>query len=179
MKPQRKWSNQSWPRRGFTLFALLFLGLLAWFIFYPHHADQPPPPLPAELAGLDLRALVSGPEARRRLAHLHGTVIGLADAHKAVYGAPEGELTLWLARSPSATEARELFQAMDRRMPASPIFSSREELTVADRKIILVRGQGKTHYYWVTGRFNYWLEVEGVDGLAAVAELLAQTNPDH
>ncbi len=164
-------------QRFFYIFALLAMFTMAWFIYHAHTQQQAAPaaPLPEELAGLALTEVVAGARAQRRLGRLHGTAIGFAEAYMVTYGEPGKKLVVWLGISPDAEEALFLYREMDRRMPDTPFFQDRRELTVNDREVIEVSGQGRKHYYWLEGRRNYWLEVEGpqdLDGRAAVEELL-------
>ncbi|ADH87058.1 hypothetical protein [Desulfurivibrio alkaliphilus] len=161
-------------RRFFYLFALGALAVMAWFIFYPHQRAAEPPPLPQQLAGLEQTELISGPAAQRRLGRLHGTAIGFTEAYQVSYGEPGRKLVVWLGISPSEEEALFLYREMDRRMPDTPFFSDRHELLLDGRQVIRVHGQGREHYYWLAGRHNYWLEAEGLDGRAAVRELLVR-----
>lgn len=160
--------------RFFRFLALGTLVAMAWFIFYPHQQTAKPPPLPERLAGLERAELISGPAAQRRLGRLHGTAIGLTRAYQVTYGEPGRKLVVWLGISPGEEEASFLYREMDRRMPDTPFFGDRQELLIADHQVVKVRGQGRKHYYWLEGRRNYWLEAEGLDGRAAVVELLAR-----
>ncbi len=158
----------------FRLFALTTLAVLAWLIFYPHQRAADPPPLPERLAGLAQAETISGSAAQRRLGRLHGTAIGFEQAYQVNYGEPGRMLVVWLGLSPTAEEARFLYREMDRRMSDTPFFSDRRELSIDGHQVIKVEGQGREHYYWLTGRHNYWLEAEGMDGRAAVRELLRE-----
>lgn len=160
------------PQRLFYLLTLIALAALAWFILDYHRQVAPPPPLPPALAGLAQSDQVSGPRAQLLLGRLHGVGLELEEAHMVTYGRQGEQLIVWLGGASTAKEAQQLYREMDHRMADTPFFSDRREIIIDGHRVVKVHGQGRRHYYWLVGRQNYWLEVEGADGRMAVRELL-------
>lgn len=128
--------------------------------------------VPQQLASLPRVELVTGPEAIRQIAMMHGKPIDLAEGYIASYRNGEKEVTLWVSVSASAEAAAALFRQMDEKMPASPVFTGRQELDLGGQKVIRVEGMGQEHYYWVNGKSNYWVAVTGLDGKEVVTEII-------
>lgn len=157
------------------------LGLLAvlaiiWRLLPAWNAGQPGQSggeiVPQQIATLPRMELVSGPEAIRQIAMMHGKSIDLAEGYIASYRHGEKEITLWVSVSTSAEAAAALFRQMDEKMPASQVFRGRQELDIEGQQVIRVEGMGQEHYYWVKGKSNYWVAVSGIDGKEVVQEII-------
>ncbi|AVX20275.1 MULTISPECIES: hypothetical protein [Carboxydocella] len=128
--------------------------------------------VPPQLAWLPRVKLVSGPPAIQQIAMMHGKPLQLAEGYIAIYQSGDSEIMLWLSVSNNEEEALKLFQQMDEKMPASQVFTGRQELKIKGQQVIRVEGMGQEHYYWVQGKYNYWVAANGVAGRQAVEELV-------
>lgn len=128
--------------------------------------------VPKKIASIPLAEAISGQEAIQQIAMMHGKDISLDEGYIAKYISGGTEVTLWISISPSREEGEELFRLMDEKMPASKVFKNRQEIVVRSKKVIKVDGMGQEHYYWVSGKYNYWVAVAGTDGKTVVEDLM-------
>ena len=155
--------------------AIIVTGLLTgWMAFSGHSQTQAKCTLnvPEKVASFSRTEFISGPEAIKQIAMMHGKDIKLEEGHIAKYQSGGKEITLWISVSPSREEGDKLFRLMDDKMPASKVFKNRQELQIGDRRVIKVDGMGQEHYYWVSGEYNYWVAVAGGEGKSIVSELM-------
>lgn len=130
--------------------------------------------IPEQLGSLPRTDFISGPEAIKQISMMHGTEIVLTEGHIAKYKGDGKEVVLWVSVSPTAEEGKQLFVEMDEKMPVSKVFTGREEVEVNGMKMIKVKGMGQEHYYWVNGKYNYWVAVGGTDALPVLKEVLGR-----
>ncbi|HEX3032099.1 MAG TPA: hypothetical protein VHS59_07640 [Bacillota bacterium] len=123
----------------------------------PTSAADQQPPLPEQISGLPLTALVSGPEAVSDISRMHGKGIAVVEGYIARYTGGDREITLWVSVSASEAEAAALFRVMDAKMPASRVFTQRKVIKLDNKEVISVQGMGLSHFYWLQGKYNYWL----------------------
>lgn len=150
---------------------VLITGWLA-FSGYAKNAATCTLNVPEKIASLPRTEFVSGPEAIQQIAMMHGKNISLDEGHIAKYKSGGTEATLWISVSPSIEEGEELFRLMDEKMPASKVFKNRQEVEISSRKVVRVDGMNQEHYYWVSGKYNYWVAVAGGDGKSIVSEFM-------
>ncbi|MCL5935727.1 MAG: hypothetical protein M1543_04505 [Firmicutes bacterium] len=157
--------------------AIIITGLFTgWMAFSGHSKTQAKCTLnvPEKIAAFSRTEFISGPEAIKQIAMMHGKEIQLDEGHIAKYQGDGKEITLWISVSPSREEGEKLFRLMDEKIPASQVFKNRQELQISNRKVIKVDGMGQEHYYWVSGEYNYWVAVAGGDGKSIVSELMSK-----
>jgi hypothetical protein len=128
------------------------------------------PPLPPRLAGLPRGRVISGREAVRLVAQLHGQRYTPPDALVAEYGRRR-ELKVWLARYPDFPSAYHDLERMVRalRLHPTPFLAPRQDRREANRWFTV--GNGAHHLFWVSGTALYWLEGEPESVWAAAQEL--------
>lgn len=120
--------------------------------------------IPHKVGDFDLVGLSTGEEAISNISRLHGTGIDIVDAYIAEYANPAGDaFVLWVSESRDEEEATMLFDVMDEKMPNSPMFQNRAEVTFAGQRVIYVTGAGMENYYWATGLINYWVGIHQGD----------------
>ena len=157
------------------LAAIIITALVTgWLAFSGHSKNETTCTLnvPEKIASLPRTEFISGPEAIQQITMMHGKNISLDEGHIAKYKSGDTEITLWISVSPSREEGEELFRLMDEKMPASKVFKNRQEVEIRNRKVIKVNGMGQEHYYWFSGKYNYWIAVAGTDGKTIVEELM-------
>lgn len=153
--------------------ALILIAFLGWnFLLNPTQELDCTLNVPEQIASLPRTEFVSGPEAIQQIAMMHGKNISLDEGHIAKYKSGDKEVTLWISVSPSKEEGAALFKLMDEKMPASKVFQNRQEVKISSRKVVKVNGMGQEHYYWVSGKYNYWVAVAGTDGETIVENLI-------
>ncbi|MHB8172627.1 MAG: hypothetical protein ACYDG6_13985 [Thermincolia bacterium] len=127
---------------------------------------------PQSLAGSTLAGeVVSGPDAMQNIDRLHGTSITIVEGYVVQY-LGKNEVTVWVSVSANTDDALALFDIMDKKMPASQVFTNREEMQVDGKQVIKVLGMGQDHYYWVRDKQVYWIAVGGGDSLNVLQEAL-------
>ncbi|MFZ5641348.1 MAG: hypothetical protein ACOY4Q_11770 [Bacillota bacterium] len=128
---------------------------------------------PQNIAGLSLAQVTSGDQAMGMISQLHGKEITIKQGYIAQYGGAGGsQMTVWVSESNNETEAVQLMDIMDKKMPASKAFSGRKELTVNGAKVVNVQGMGQEHYYWQKGTKVYWIAVGGADPMQVLKEAM-------
>lgn len=128
--------------------------------------------VPEKIASLPKTQVVSGIEAIKQISRLHGKPIVITQGYIAQYAAEGREITLWVSVSPSNQEGEELFRVMDEKMPNSKVFTNREVVKVKNKDVIKVLGMGQKHYYWVNGKYNYWVAINGMDAAPVLEEVM-------
>lgn len=121
---------------------------------------------PEKLSGFKRISITKGSEAIKSVKKLHrGSEIHLIDAVVAkYYGGTGKEIIIWASKSSSADEADKLIRKMNKKMPSSRMYKNFSEFSVRNQVIYSVDGMGMENFYFVTGKWNYWLAVKGVDG---------------
>lgn len=131
--------------------------------------------LPDTLVGRGQTAFADGREAEIQVEQLHGKDLGdgVAKAWVAQYG-PQGELTVWVSRSPNRGVAEELLERMtDRIAEGGSPFRNLEPMEAYEVEGYGLDGMGQRHYYYQLERDLYWIAAPGPSSDEAVAELLA------
>lgn len=165
--------NNQLIKRGVIGLTILVLAVLAWTILNPAK-DQGQLVIPESLAKLPRTELITGPQAIEQISRLHQTNIVISQGYIATYGQGNQEVTLWISESPTDAEGQALFAVMDEKMPASKMFTNREELNLKGTKVIKVLGMGQEHYYWVKGKVNFWVAIGGLQPLDVLEEVMTK-----
>lgn len=165
------------------LFAVAILGVLVGALFLPalrpvemkgvqtggaQHADMPGMQagsemkmIPEELAGLKLQHQMSGEEAVQDISKLHGTNIEVVNGYIAQYSDGRREAFLWISESKDEADAKMLLEAMDAKMPRSPVFGNHRTEEKGGRTYHYVDGAGMQNYYWQQDHLVVWIGVKG------------------
>lgn len=151
-------------------------------VVQPHPGGPPAAvsPLPPSLAGLPLATSLVGEEAVVSVEQLHGKTLGagLDDAWVGEYGGGSegggGAATVWVSRSVSPGDARELLERMTDRIgeggsPFTGLVPIQEDGVEGYR----LEGMGQVHYYFLSGSDVYWLAADPALAGPGLDELLA------
>lgn len=160
-------------QRGVIGLTILVLLVVAWTLLN-QPKDQGQMILPERLGNLPRTELITGPEAIRQISQMHQTNIVISEGYIAKYAQGNQEVTLWISGSPSDQEGQALFDVMDEKMPASKMFTNRQELKLKDTKVIKVLAMGQEHYYWVKGKINFWVAVGGIQPMPVLEEVMSK-----
>ncbi len=117
--------------------------------------------VPSSIGGVSLVEQTTGEAAMQALSKMHGTGVNMADGYILNYGNEQNNITLYLSVSNTVAEAVELFEQMDKRMPSTKMFTGRQVVKLGSRNVVQVEGMGMKHFYWQSGKLNYWLAVQG------------------
>lgn len=129
---------------------------------------------PPQLAGMNLKSAVSGQEAIQSVSQLHGTNIQIKTAYVVSYQGNDGSnMTVWFSEGKDEKDAKDLFKAMDVKMPKSQAFQNYKDVTINGKQYKFVTGMGQDHYYWLNGKRVMWVAVGGKNS----ADVLKQVAP--
>lgn len=117
--------------------------------------------VPRELAGLKLQHEMSGEEAVQDISKLHGTNIEVVNGYIAQYSDGRREAILWISESKDEADAKLLLEAMDTKMPQSPVFGNHRKEERDGRTYHYVDGAGMQNYYWQQDHIVVWIGVKG------------------
>ncbi|HWI55475.1 MAG TPA: hypothetical protein VNT57_07265 [Desulfobacteria bacterium] len=132
---------------------------------------------PAEVQGLKLGQVISGPRAIAMISKLHGTDIVIDQGYIANYGNSRSRIMVWVSESGSKKEASQLFAVMDRKISAAASsvnapFKERRVFVKNGKRVIAVKGMGMENYYYKSGVEVYWIAAAGIDPISALDEIM-------
>lgn len=130
-------------------------------------------PLPANLAGAPMTNEVTGPEAIRQIASLHGTDLPIVSAEIGQYA--DGRLTVWMSTESDPADAADMVVRMGERISGggSPFAPPRP--FAAEPGVWRTRGMGQTHFFFARGDTVWWLAVDPSLARSALSELFVAT----
>lgn len=116
---------------------------------------------PEKINGFERISITRGSEAIKSVKMLHrGSEIHMIDAVVAKYSGGSGkEMIIWASESSSEKEAAKLIRGMNKKMPSSNMYRNFKSIKVNGCKVYSVDGMGMENYYFVKGKWNYWLAV--------------------
>ncbi|MDP2660759.1 MAG: hypothetical protein Q8R28_08520 [Dehalococcoidia bacterium] len=111
--------------------------------------------IPAQIAGLQRGATMTGSQAMADLEQLHGKDVGLSSGWIAHYGK---DAVIYVGEAKDDAGASQLFQAMTSRIGAgNQYFKNLQQLEISGKQVYTVTGQGQRHYYYQQGREVIWV----------------------
>ncbi len=114
--------------------------------------------VPEQIGALTLKTYVRGKDALAEFETLHGKSFDLKDGYRADYEDGSVTATLWVGQAQSADAAQTLAQEMANQIKAgNPMFSNLQELSIANRTIYEVQGQGQLHFFYAANDKLVWL----------------------
>ncbi|MDW7674728.1 MAG: hypothetical protein SCK28_09350 [Bacillota bacterium] len=115
--------------------------------------------IPTQVDGFRLDSVITGDEAIQNISRLHGTDIEIVDGLVAEYASSDSHFVVWISQSSDEQEAKYLLDIMDEKIPASPVFTNRQEFVIGDTTYYYVTGAGMENYYWYKGTKVYWVGI--------------------
>lgn len=131
---------------------------------------------PAELRGLKLGEVITGPRAISMISKLHGTNIVINQGYIANYGDNRRQIIIWVSESGSKKEAGQLLLIMDRKISAAASspdapFTDRRVFVRNGKRVFAVEGMGMENYYYMSGNKVYWIAVAGIDPIKTLDDV--------
>ena len=159
------------PLALITLGVLLSIGALSQLYLNNRVSSSTPLDLPNQLAGLQLTNSKSGDPAISAFTDLHGKSFPVTAGAVGIYG--NREITLWVASTTSNSAARELTDAMQKRIaegnsPFTPI----KEINDRNRNLYVLEGMGQQHYYFQSKNLVIWLAADPALADEALQQIL-------
>lgn len=116
---------------------------------------------------MDMQLVIksSGDAAITDVQTLHSTQnIALDNAYILKYKDPQGKTaTFWISESSSKTDATLLLDDMNRKIPASKVFTLPVEMDIEGMMVYYTEGIGEFHYYYAKGNRVYWIALSEKD----------------
>lgn len=159
------------PLALITLGVLLSIGALRQLYLNNRVNSSTALDLPNQVAGLRLTDSKSGEPAISEFTDLHGKSFPVTAGAVGIYG--NREITLWVARTTSDSVARELTDAMQKRIaegnsPFTPI----KEINDRNRNVYALEGMGQRHYYFQSKNLVIWLAADPALAEKALQQIL-------
>jgi hypothetical protein len=147
---------------------LLAVILLLYFLLRGHGISLPP-----TLGNLQLYREITGDEARRTVADLHGKEIGSGDNLIGMYGSAAGSATLYASVFGGEEEAAQMYSKMASQVgQAGTGFGVCSTRMIEGKIVSMCVGMGQVHYFFARGRVVYWLAADIEKGEELVKALM-------
>ena len=159
------------PLALITLGILLSIGALSQLYLNNRVSSSAALDLPNQLAELRMTDSKSGDQAISEFTDLHGKSFPVIYGAVSIYG--NREITLWVAGTTSDSIAKELTDAMQKRIaegnsPFTPI----NEIKQRNRKVYALEGMGQRHYYFQSQNLVIWLAADPALADEALQQIL-------
>ena len=159
------------PLALITLGILLSIGALSQLYLNNRVSSSAALDLPNQLAELRTTDAKSGDQAISEFTDLHGKSFPVIYGAVSIYG--NREITLWVAGTTSDSIAKELTDAMQKRIaegnsPFTPI----NEINQRNRKVYALEGMGQRHYYFQSQNLVIWLAADPALADEALQQIL-------
>jgi len=159
------------PLALITLGILLSIGALSQLYLNNRVSSSAALDLPNQLAELRMTDSKSGDQAISEFTDLHGKSFPVISGAVGIYG--NREITLWVAGTTSDSIAKELTDAMQKRIaegnsPFTPI----NEINQRNRKVYVLEGMGQRHYYFQSQNLVIWLAADPALADEALQQIL-------
>lgn len=118
---------------------------------------------PKTFENMELKQLVSGPEAMKQISKLHGTEIAIKEGYIAIYENQSAQMILWISESAKEEEATMLLDIMDKKMPNSQVFKNYAKKEIDGNLVYYVFGMDMDNYYYQKGAKLYWVALNYPD----------------
>lgn len=117
--------------------------------------------IPETLAGLPLIKSERGMDALSEFENLHGKGFDLVGGYRADYASKDETATLWVGQAKDDKSAEALATAMaDKIGSGNPMFTDLQELSIANRALYTVNGQGQQHFFYAQNNKIVWLAID-------------------
>jgi hypothetical protein len=120
---------------------------------------------PKSSGNMERTLYITGEEAIESVMKLHrGSDIELEDAVVCEYkGANGANMIIWASLSGNKNEANILLDRMNKKMPSSKMYRDFRSFMYKGQEIFSVKGMGMENYYFVRGKWNYWIAIKNAD----------------
>ena len=117
--------------------------------------------IPERLGSLALTNSVLGKDALSEFEKLHGKGFDLLGGYRADYVSTDSKATLWVGQAKDADLAQTLVKEMANKIGAgNQMFTGLQELSVTNRAIYEVNGQGQSHFFYSVNDKIVWLAAD-------------------
>lgn len=117
--------------------------------------------IPETLGALTLTKSEQGKDALSEFEKLHGKGFDLLGGFRADYASKDQMATLWVGQAKDAPSAQAMATAMADKIGAgNPMFTDLQELSIADRALYTVNGQGQQHFFYAQNDKIVWLAID-------------------
>lgn len=117
--------------------------------------------IPERIGALALTNSARGKEALLEFEKLHGKGFDLVSGFRANYANAESKATLWEGQAQDSTAAEQMTKTMAEKIGAgNKMFTDLTELSIADRPLYTVNGQGQQHFFYATNDKIVWLAID-------------------
>jgi hypothetical protein len=114
--------------------------------------------IPEKLGTLKLGKSELGKDALKEFESLHGKAFELVGGYKADYSGSGAQATLWVGQAKDSAGAELLTKEMvDKIGQGNPIFTDLNEMSISNRTIYQVSGQGQSHFFYAVNDKIVWL----------------------
>jgi hypothetical protein len=148
---------------------LAFIACFIMFLAIPNpivkavfKPEAPKSVFPQQVMGMKLVSLITGEEAQKSVAGLHGLEIKLKEAYIGTYQNAKGSSAIiWVSESNNVAEAKKLFEVMDQKMPANSFFTDYKRVTYQgiDLRYVYWPKMNMHDFYYLIGTKNYWIAI--------------------
>ncbi len=117
--------------------------------------------IPTQLGALKLTNSQLGKDALNEFAQLHGQGFDLINGYRADYANGDSKLTLWVGQAKDANAAQGMVKTMaDKIGGGNPMFTDLSELSISNRTIYEVKGQGQLHFFYAVNDKIVWVATD-------------------
>ena len=149
--------------------AIVFSSLLPMLLLWAGCGEDKPLStlFPEQVGEMRLAQVITGEEAMRAVAQLHGKTLDVDDAAVATYALPDqGEAVVWVSSHANAAQAREQSAVMIEKMlhplgGAETPFHDPEQFRTGGSDIYSFQGMGVTHLVFYRENRVYWIAAPG------------------
>ncbi len=114
--------------------------------------------IPEQIGSLKLKSSQIGKDTLAEFEAMHGSSFDLKTGYRADYADGTATATLWVGQAQSANAAQTLVKDMaDKIGTGNPMFTGLQDLSIGDRTIYEVQGQGQLHFFYAANDKIVWL----------------------
>ncbi len=125
--------------------------------------------IPTKLGALDLTGSQLGKDALNEFAQLHGQGFDLVNGYRADYAGVSSKSTLWVGQAKDANAAQGMVQQMaDKIGGGNPMFTDLQDLSIGNRTIYEVKGQGQLHFFYAVNDKIVWVAADAANAADAL-----------
>lgn len=117
--------------------------------------------IPEKIGALALTNSTLGKDALAEFEKLHGKGFDLVGGYRADYANGASRATLWVGQAQNAAAADGMANTMAEKIGAgNAMFTNLTELSIANRLLYTVNGQGQQHYFYASNDKIVWLAID-------------------
>jgi len=145
-------------------------------VSYTALAFGPPQQIQNNMNHMKIIRVTTGKLASDEIFKLHGKKFPLKDAYVAEYKSDTHYLVVWASKSKTEKDAKELIEAMNKKIPLSKAFRYVNKINVDNIEVFYVIGMGMDNYYFLKGDENYWVAITGDYSLELLKKFIIEVN---